>query len=68
MSESERVNKQVGESVGKSKLNQIDVYNLDREYHTEIRARENTGTVQLSAPSEPVTSSPGSWFHENGDA
>ena len=67
-SESERVNERVGESVRKSEPNQIDVYNLDREYHTEIPARANTGTVQLSDPSEPVRSSPGSWPHENGDA
>lgn len=68
VSESERVNERVGESVRKSEPNQIDVYNLDREYHTEIPARENTGTVQLSDPSEPVRSSPGSWPHDNGDA
>ena len=55
-------------SVRKSEPNQIDVYNLDREYHTEIPARENTGTVQPSDPSEPVRSSPGSWPHDNGDA
>ena len=55
-------------SLRKSEPNQIDVYNLDREYHTEIPARENTGTVQLSDPSEPVRSSPGSWPHDNGDA
>ena len=68
VSESERVNERVGESVRKSEPNQIDVYNLDREYHTEIPVRANTGTVQLSDPSEPVRSSPGSWPHENGDA
>ena len=43
VSESERVNERVGESVRKSEPNQIEVYNLDREYHTEIPARENTG-------------------------
>ena len=53
------MNERVGESVRKSEPNQIEVYNLDREYHTEIPARENTGTVQLSDPSEPVRSSPG---------
>ena len=68
VSESERVNERVGESVRKSEPIQIDVYNREIEYHTEIPARANTGTVQLSDPSEPVRSSPGSWPHDNGDA
>ena len=58
-------------SVRKSEPNQIVVYNLDRKNRTEIPARENTGTfgtVQLSDPSEPVRSSPGSWPHDSGDA
>ena len=50
MSESERVNERVGESVRKSEPIQIDVYNREIEYHTEIPARANTGTVQLSDP------------------
>ena len=55
-------------SVRKSEPNQIVVYNLDRKNRTEIPARENTGTVQLSDPSEPVRSSPGSWPPDSGDA
>ena len=50
VSESERVNERVGESVRKSEPIQIDVYNREIEYHTEIPARANTGTVQLSDP------------------
>ena len=48
MSESERVNERVGESVRKNEPIQINVYNREIEYQIEIPARTNTGTVQLS--------------------